>query len=170
MLSSDSSDFDAEPLHRAPAPSSPWCCDTATRSRAELQELAEVGVPLMIAGPSWSWSVGMTSRLCWSRLTEWLYGSFCKKRAWLTSCAGKQLRYLFAVMFVSPWNCLKVRFLFFLCLQCPEMHWSGITEKISWVEINSSQTGAIKSLHRQNVLGNGDTDQVLWLCLANKLI
>lgn len=109
----DSSDLDADPLHRAPAPCSLCCCDTAMRSRAELQELAEVGVPLMIAGPSWYGSVGMTSLLCWSRLTKWLYRSFLQKRAWLTSCAGKQLRYLFTVKFVSPWNCIKMQLLFF---------------------------------------------------------
>lgn len=30
--------------------------------------------------------------------------------------------------------------------------------------------GAIKSLYRQSVLGKGDLDQVLWLCLADDLI
>lgn len=34
----------------------------------------------------------------------------------------------------------------------------------------SSQIGAIKSLCRQSVLGKGDLDQELWLCLADDLI
>lgn len=34
----------------------------------------------------------------------------------------------------------------------------------------SSQVGAIKALCRQSVLGKGDQDQVLWLCLADDLI